>query len=412
MARLIFVNRFFYPDHSATSQILSDLAFALSGNGHDVHVVTSQQIYDQPAASLPAEETVNGVRVHRVLTTRYGRAGLSGRAVDYLSFYASVVPRLREAAGRDDIVIAKTDPPLISVVAAGVARHRSAHLVNWLQDIYPEVAMELKVPLTRPAARALIPPRNWSLRTAKVNVVLGTSMAARLAAIGVAADRIRIIPNWIDDRAIMPVPRKDNALRREWKLQDKFVVGYSGNLGRAHEFETLLAAADRLRSDPRFAFVVIGGGRQFDRLAGAVDRRKLTDSFRLLPYQDRQQLRLSLGVPDVHWISMHPPLEGLIFPSKFYGIAAAGRPLIALTGGRGEIAELVRRHDCGVVVEPGDADGFARTLTKLADDPALCTTMGARARAMLEQQFSRQHAIAAWEALLKTLAPEDAASRS
>src|SRR6185437_3919316 len=296
--------------------------------------------------------------------------------------------------------------------AAGVARHRSAHLVNWLQDIYPEVAMELKVPLTRPAARALIPPRNWSLRTAKVNVVLGTSMAARLAAIGVSADRIRIIPNWIDDRAIMPVPRKDNALRREWKLQDKFVVGYSGNLGRAHEFETLLAAADRLRSDPRFAFVVIGGGRQFDRLAGAIDERKLTDSFRLLPYQDRQQLRLSLGVPDVHWISMHPPLEGLIFPSKFYGIAAAGRPLIALTGGRGEIAELVRRHDCGVVVEPGDADGFARTLTKLADDPALCATMGARARAMLEQQFSRQHAIAAWEALLKTLSPEDAASRS
>lgn len=411
MARLIFVNRFFYPDHSATSQILSDLAFALSENGHDVHVVASRQIYDQPAASLPAEETVNGVRIHRVLTTRYGRVGLSSRAVDYLSFYASVIPHLCQLTRRGDIVIAKTDPPLISIIAAAVARYRSAYLVNWLQDIYPEVAMELKVPLSSPAARALMPPRNWSLRAAKVNVVLGTSMAARLAAIDVPADRIRIIPNWIDDQAIMPVPHQDNALRREWKLQDKFVVGYSGNLGRAHEFETLLAAADRLRSDPRFAFVVIGGGRQFDGLAAAVEERKLADSFRLLPYQDREKLRYSLGVPDVHWISMHPPLEGLLFPSKFYGIAAAGRAVIALTGGQGEIAWLVRRHACGFVVEPGDADGFTRAITKLADDPALCAAMGARARTMLERQFSRQHAIAAWETLLGMLATADAPVR-
>ena len=244
-----------------------------------------------------------------------------------------------------------------------------------------------------------------------MNVVLGKSMAARLAAFGVPEARIRVIPNWIDDQAIAPVPPADNALRREWQLHDKFVVGYSGNLGRAHEFDTLLAAADRLRGDRRFAFLVIGGGRQFDRLAGAIARRGLTSSFRVLPYQDRARLKLSLCVPDVHWISMHPPLEGLLFPSKFYGIAAAGRPMIALTGGRGEIANLVRRNDCGFVVEPGDADGFARAITHLADHPHLCATMGACARTMLEQHFSRRHAIAAWEALLQELAPPDVAAR-
>jgi glycosyltransferase involved in cell wall biosynthesis len=411
MARLIFVNRFFYPDHSATSQILSDLAFALSGNGHDVHVVTSRQIYDQAAASLPAEDNVGGVRIHRVQTTRYGRVGLSGRAVDYVSFYASVIPRLRALTGAGDIVVAKTDPPLISVIAAAIAKHRAAHLVNWLQDLYPEVAMALKVPLIGRAGRALMPPRNWSLRAAKMNVVLGTAMAARLAAFGVPRDRITVIPNWIDDDAITPVPREHNGLRREWKLEDKFVVGYSGNLGRAHEFDTLLGAAERLRADPRFAFVVIGGGRQFDRLAGAIAERGLSGSFRVLPYRDRQQLRYSLGVPDVHWISMHPPLEGLLFPSKFYGIAAAGRPMIALTGGRGEIAGLVRRHDCGFVVEPGDVDGFAKAVLMLAGDAALCARMGARARTMLDENFSRRHAIAAWEALLEALAPRDAAPR-
>ena len=307
MSSIIFLNRFFYPDHSATSQILSDLAFHLAATGQDIHVITSQQIYDEPAARLPSNEIVRGVQIHRVATTRFGRSNLIGRGLDYLSFYWSMWRRVVSLAKRGDILVAKTDPPLLSVLAVYAAKRRSTHLVNWLQDLYPEIAIELGVPFFKgPVGGAIAFLRNRSLRLADANVVLGKSMAARVHACGVAEDRIHVIPNWTNDEEIVPVAPAENPLRREWQLEDKFVVGYSGNLGRAHEFETLLAAAERLRDDARIVFVFIGGGKQFDELTKRVRARKLERTFRFFPYQDRAGLKYSLSVPDVHWISLRP----------------------------------------------------------------------------------------------------------
>src|SRR5262245_6504451 len=111
--RLFFVNRFFYPDHSATSQMLSDLAFALAADGEDVVVIASRQLYEQAAARLAAREIINGVGVHRPRTTRFGRAGLIGRAIDYLSFHLSAGLTLFRLSRRGDVVVTLTDPPLM-----------------------------------------------------------------------------------------------------------------------------------------------------------------------------------------------------------------------------------------------------------------------------------------------------------
>src|SRR5215471_19630247 len=82
MARIFFINRFFFPDHSATSQMVSDLAFHLASCGHDIQVITSQQLYEDARASLPQHEVVEGVRIYRIPTTRFGRSGLVGRGFD------------------------------------------------------------------------------------------------------------------------------------------------------------------------------------------------------------------------------------------------------------------------------------------------------------------------------------------
>jgi glycosyltransferase involved in cell wall biosynthesis len=221
---------------------------------------------------------------------------------------------------------------------------------------------------------------------------------------GIAPQRVRVIPNWCDDEEIQPIPSLDNRLRSEWGLQDRFVVGYSGNLGRGHEFETVLAAAERLRSNRRLCFLFIGGGKKFAELAHAVRERGLDQLFRFLPYQERKVLRLSLGVPDVHLISLRPELDGLIVPSKLYGIAAAGRPIIGVTASDGEISGFLRRHDCGVVVEPGDGRLLADTLCRLRADPDRLTRMGHHARAMLDAHFTRRQAFNRWRSLVEELA--------
>jgi colanic acid biosynthesis glycosyl transferase WcaI len=402
--RIIFLNRFFFPDHSATSQILTDLAVHLAGYGIDVRVVTSRQRYDDPHAHLPETEAIGRVAIHRVSTTRFGRSALIGRGLDYLSFYTAACRCALAWAKPGDVLVAKTDPPLLSVAAMQAAKRRGLHLVNWLQDLYPEVAAALGVPFIKgPLGRGLLQLRDASLRAATVNVVVGERMAEIVRARGIAPERIRVIPNWCDDGEIQPVARLDNPLRREWALGDRFVVGYSGNLGRGHEYETVLAAAERLRGDRRLCFLFVGGGNKSVELAHSVRERGLDHLFRFLPYQERRVLRLSLGVPDVHLISLRPELEGLIVPSKLYGIAAAGRPIVAVTARDGEIAGLVRRHDCGIVVEPGEGELLADTLSCLRADPGRLAEMGRRARAMLDARFTRQNAFQRWRSLIEEL---------
>lgn len=401
MAKTVFVNRYFFPDHSATSQLLSDLAFELAGDGREVHVVTSRQRYDDAEASLPADESVRGVHIHRLWTSRFGRGTLLGRAMDYLTFYFSAAGLLLRLTGRDDVVVAKTDPPLISVVAMVVARLRGATLVNWVQDLFPEVAEALEVKGIGPLAPLLRWLRNLSLRAARTNVVLGERMAARLVEQGVDAKAVTIIHNWSDAAAIHPVVAQENPLRREWGLEGKFVVGYSGNMGRAHEFSTLLDAVELLQGDASIVFLFIGSGARRAWVEKEVRRRGLANVI-FKPYQPRELLAQSLSVPDLHVISLLPPLEGLIVPSKFYGIAAAGRPTLFIGDTKGEIALILRQHHCGASVAIGDVEGVVHEIRTLAHyQPQLTALQGLNARRLFEQRFTHASAFDAWRDLLQ-----------
>ena len=301
---IIFLNRYFHPDHSATSQMLSGLALALAARGLRISVITSQQRYDAPAVRLPARETLDGVEVYRVPTSRFGRSHLWGRAVDYLTFYVSAGWRLWCLSRRSDIIVAKTDPPMLSLLAAPIARMRRARLINWLQDLFPEVAEALN--LGGGLARAAYGPLRWlrdrSLRSADMNVVLGDLMADKLVHLGVRPSRIRLIPNWADGDLIRPIDSSTNALRREWGLGETFVVGYSGNLGRPHDIETMLEAIavtqpERQPSSPdhrrAVRWLFIGDGALFGPLKAALARRKL-DNVTLKPYQPPERLAQSL----------------------------------------------------------------------------------------------------------------------
>jgi glycosyltransferase involved in cell wall biosynthesis len=311
-------------------------------------------------------------------------------------------------------VIAKTDPPMLSVAAAPLCWVRDAKLVNWLQDIFPETAQVLGV-----GGRAAHAPfrlmqrlRTRSLQAADMNVVLGQRMAERVATLGVGDARISIVPNWANGANIVPVAPQANALRREWGLGDAFVVGYSGNLGRAHEIDTLLKAMTVLeRAAPpqngRYSrpvvWLFIGSGALHDLLKAEVVGRRLT-SVHFKPYQPREHLAESLSAADVHLVSLRPELEGLIVPSKFYGIAAAGRPAVFVGDEDGEIARIIAHHQCGLRVATGDGTALASTIRDLAANPDVCRRMGERARQAFEAELDKPIAVGRWVHLLREVA--------
>jgi glycosyltransferase involved in cell wall biosynthesis len=334
---------------------------------------------------------------------------LVGRGIDYASFYASLWRAVNRLASAGDILVAKTDPPMLGALAMYAARRRKAHLVNWLQDLYPEVAAELGVPfMDGRIGRMLVRLRNDSLKSASMNVAIGERMAANLRSIGIPENRICVIPNWCADPTINPTTQSNNSLRHAWGLAGKFVVGYSGNLGRAHEFGTVLEAARLLSDEPGIMFLVVGGGHFVEAFSKRVQELNLGRQFRFLPYQDQATLNISLGVPDLYWISLKPELEGLIVPSKFYSIAAAGRPMVVIGASNGELATLVKRHQCGYVVAPGDATTLAELLRRAAADPSNLVPMGRAARSMLDTHFSRPQACGRWDELLGKLMAADA----
>jgi colanic acid biosynthesis glycosyl transferase WcaI len=398
--RLVFVNRFFHPDHSATSQLLTDLAFHFAAQGVAVRVITSRLRYDDASAMLPALEETCGVTISRVWSTRFGRGNLRGQAIDYLSFYFSAGWMTARLLRSGDVLIAKTDPPLLSILAMAVARLRGAKLVNWLQDIFPEVAGALRVRIGRGRLGTWTAAlRDCSLRAAQVNVVLGERMAELLWRRGIPKERISIIHNWADDQAIVPVESAANPLIDEWGLSGRFVVGYSGNLGRVHEFDTILEAAALLQHDRQVVFLFVGSGAQSSMVEAEVSRRGL-DNFVFRPYQPRERLSFSLGAATLHLVSLRPAMEGLIVPSKFYGIAAAGRPTAFIGDRDGEIGRMLRRHNCGQSFAVGDASGLAEFIRALASDPSEVRCLGRNARHALEANYSQANAFKAWEEML------------
>jgi glycosyltransferase involved in cell wall biosynthesis len=228
--------------------------------------------------------------------------------------------------------------------------------------------------------------RDWSLRKARVNVALGDLMAARVP-------RATVIHNWAPAQAVpralgssvprLPPPEEP----RTRGTEEPFVVGYSGNLGRAHDADTI---ADAIRALPDVKFVFTGGGAKMDVI------RDLGVEIR--PYAPVEQLSESLSSADVHLVSLLPRLEGLIVPSKFYGVLAVARPVIFIGARDGELARIIEEHRCGLVAE--NARELTDAIRYLAAHREEAEEMGRRGRELYLSRFAPEHAFPAWERVL------------
>ena len=401
MPKIIFVNRFFYPDQSATSQLLTDLVSKLNFDTDvDVVVVASRRVMADPDILLDKSEIINGIKVRRVYTTNFGKKTLLGRVLDFLLFYFTSFFLLLKIVGKGDVVVVKTDPPLISLTSMLAVKIKRAKQINWLQDIYPEVAGRLGIKLFNGViGRFLVRTRNYALRKSLYNVVLGEVMSSYVESLGIERDKIRIIHNWSDGVSIKPINKESNYLTKEWGLEDKFIVCYSGNMGRAHEFDTILNAIEGLKSYNDIVFLFIGDGAKRQWLEEQANTRKL-DNIIFKPYQDFSKLSYSLSVGDVHLISLIPELEGLIVPSKLYGVMAAGRPSLFVGSDEGEIKKILAESDCGRSTLIGEADSLANVIITLYEDKELLLKISKNARSEYMKKYDKPVALENWQSLL------------
>ncbi len=436
--RVLLINQYYYPDIAATAQMCADLAEDLVALGHQVTVVAGTACYRTPhdgnralsPAPLALSAEHRGVRILRVpipapfLSSALSRAGfsfagarklgdLAEKAMGYASFFFGAWLRIL-LAERPDVVLALSTPPLVAALGLWQKSLSDTRFVYWVQDVYPDLAVALGVMDPTGAAARFFDALSLKLyRSADAVVVLDEAMAARLIEKGASPGRVHVIDNWCDGAEVTPQPPGDNGLRRHLGLSGanggdgQFAIGYAGNLGRGHDFDTLLAALPALANDP-VSWIFIGGGP----LRAAVEEgTKGLPRVHFLPPQSRAGVRDALTAGDVGLVTLSAGLSGLLVPSKVYGMLAAGRPILYVGPPGGRVAELLRREDIGESVRNDDVPGLIAAVRRLAADPSRRARMGARARQVFERSYTRGLATARHEAVLKLVAGSDKAAR-
>jgi colanic acid biosynthesis glycosyl transferase WcaI len=395
--RLLVLNQYYWPGFEATAQLLTELCEALAED-HEVRVVTGVLHGHE---DQPRREVHNGVEIVRVRSTSYERSKILARAANYASYLTNAL--LYGTRGRrPDVVLCMTDPPVVADVALLVARRYGSPLVVISQDVFPEIAIELKRlenPVVTSLLRRLV---RVYLRRADRVVAIGDTMRRRLEEKGAHPDRMRVIPNWVDTKRLKPLA-KDNAWARGNGLQHKFVVMHSGNVGHAQDLDSLVRAATFLRDLDALKIMIIGTGARHAELVALAQLHEV-DHVQFLYYQSSEKLPQSLSAADVHVVGLAPGLAGYVVPSRLYGILAVARPVIVAADPESETAQVVERVGCGIVVPPGRPELLARAIRDAHDGKYDLAAMGARGREWVEQEADRSVAVRRYRNLLRELA--------
>lgn len=394
--RIVFVNRFFHPDISATSQILGELTFELAQAGRAITVVTSRSAYNSPGVHFPVSEQVRGVEIVRIGKSHFKRTHYAGRMADLMVFYFLVFVKLLKLVDSSDILVCKTDPPMLIVIGAIIKTFKKCRLISWNQDLFPEVAQTYfdRNPL-KLVYRSLTRVRDSSLKLCDQNIAISAAMESKLNSHGV--DRVHIITNW--GKPVVADAGKVLELKKSWQVENQFIVEYSGNFGFVHEYETIKNTIELLAGQPSIVFVFIGSGKHYETLQNHAQNKQLSN-VKFKPYQPASKLSESLSLADLHLITFRPEMDGLVFPSKFYGICAAARPVLLIGDRQSELAEIINQADCGQCFNTGESRLIADYLLECSARPDLLYRQGRRAHQLFVQNYTLEQAVEKWNHVL------------
>ncbi len=386
--RVWVLSELYYPEQSATGYYVTGVGEALALE-FDVCVLCAQPTYASRGIRAPRREYRRGVTIYRCLATTFNKDRLAFRFINLLTISLSILLNGLFRIRSGDVVFVVTNPPTLPFVGSLICKVRKNALVLRIEDVYPEAMIAAGI--TRPRSfivRIIDRVHKWLYQHAAAIVVLGYDMKALVERKTVASmNNISVIPNWADVQQIRPLPRGSNPLLQQLGLEDKFVLQYSGNMGRTHDLEILLEVATQLRPVENLHFLFIGSGAKAPYVRRIQALRKLIN-VTVLPPLEREQLAVSLNACDIAVISFVSGMAGVSVPSRMYNILAAGKPILAIADKESELSRVIEESKLGWVVPPGDRFTLHKTIMEVYENRTLLPGYAAKARALVEREYT------------------------
>lgn len=393
--RIVFFNRSFYPDISATSQLLAELCEDLVKDyGCDVTVICGRPLSSENPGSA------KNINILRVNSTNFSPKSFLKRISNYLTYFAlSFIASFK--LKNEDLVITLTDPPIIGLVGLWVSLRFNAPLIISVRDIFPEAARGLDGSKSKVMDFCLDRINRFCLNKADSVVSLGKLMQTRLIEEkGVKQDKVSIITDWADSKNIFPVSRQ-NQFAIANNLTNFFVVMYSGNMGVSSGLEILIECAQILKDYKDILFVFIGEGIMKDGLMEQTKQHRLENT-KFFPYQPLEALSYSFSSADIFVIPLKKGLAGYSVPSKIYPILASAKAYVACVEEESEIAKITKEFDCGLIARPQEAADLAEKILMLYKDEGLRMRLGENA-GKASGFFDRAQGVQAYYALFRKI---------
>ncbi len=409
--RILFLTMYYKPDNAATGILMAELAEELALHGHDVRVITSMphystnSIWPEYKGKWSSRERQGNIFIHRVWSyVPVHKDRLLPRFFSYLSFTL-----LSALAGllmpRPDVIVTPSpSPPLTNGISAYLlGRLRGIPFITNIQDIYPDVAIRMGVMKNKGVIAGYKKLERFVYAHSQAITVISEGFRGNLTAKGVPADKISVIPNFIDAAFVSPHPRF-NDFSREQGWDDKFVVLFAGNVGMSQGLDTVLESAGLLQGTPNLLFAIVGNGASKPALMAQAEKLSL-HNVQFLPYQSYDQVPKLYSSADVGLIPLRRGFSSDSVPSKLFTIMGVARPVIASVDAHSETAEVIHAAKCGVCLEPEDPQALADAILQIYQNKAQAEEMGRCGRQYVEAHYTRTSVASQYQAIFAGLLP-------
>jgi colanic acid biosynthesis glycosyl transferase WcaI len=375
--RVLILNLYYPPDTSATAKMAQTVGETLAAR-HDVTIVCGRPSYDPTERrcwKLWRTERNGGVRIIRVGSTDYPRTQMEKRVFNYLSYVLLAVPRALFLSC--DVVLAMTDPPFEGIIGAFVSMLKGKPYVYNIRDLYPDMAVGGLIVEPGLLARVWERLHRWALRRATRVVVLGEDMRNRILKKHVDPEHVVVIRDGAEIPTANLPPALDADIIRAIRGDFRFVLLHAGNLGFYGAWNVLLDGVRNLATDG-VGLVFVGDGAQREKLEQAASGMR---NVRFLPFFPGSKIPSVLAAADAHLITIKRGLEGVVVPSKMYGILAAGKPIVAVAPAGCDVVSLGQIKGFSVAADPDAPNDFVQCVRDLMSNPARVSAMGTAAAA-------------------------------